>query len=46
DIENLAALPPGWFSRNAEVIGLKLRDTVTDRITGEASTILTFPSRN
>ncbi len=45
DIENLTALPPVWFSRNAEVIGHKLRDTVTDRTTGEASTILPFPSR-
>ena len=45
DIENLTALPPGWFSRNAEVIGLKLREAVTDRTSGEASTILPFPSR-
>ncbi|NKL59721.1 XRE family transcriptional regulator [Rhizobium leguminosarum] len=45
DIENLTALPPGWFSRNAEVIGLKLREAVTDRTTGDASTILPFPSR-
>ncbi|MGV4791804.1 ImmA/IrrE family metallo-endopeptidase [Rhizobium sp. F40D2] len=43
DIENLAALPPGWFSKTGELISLKLRDSTSERQAGGSSTILPFP---
>ncbi|MGO7135687.1 XRE family transcriptional regulator [Rhizobium leguminosarum] len=44
DIENLAALPPGWFSKAGELVSLKLRDAGS---TAEATAtkILPFPPR-
>lgn len=45
DIENLAALPPGWFSKNAEVIRLKLRESIAENITFSSSQIVEFPRK-
>lgn len=45
DVENLAALPPGWFAKSGEVLTLKLRDVGLERPTGSTSTILPFPAR-
>ncbi|MDW9488220.1 ImmA/IrrE family metallo-endopeptidase [Sinorhizobium meliloti] len=45
DIENLTALPPGWFSKTGELIGLKLRDGTSDRNAVGASAILPFSPR-
>lgn len=44
DIENLAALPPGWFSKAGELVSLKLRDSGSTA-QATASTILPFPRR-
>lgn len=45
DIENLAALPPGWFAKTGEVVSLKLRDVGSERASSSTSTILPFPPR-
>jgi Zn-dependent peptidase ImmA (M78 family)/transcriptional regulator with XRE-family HTH domain len=44
DIENLAALPPGWFSKAGELVSLKLRDSGSTA-QATAPTILPFPRR-
>lgn len=45
DIENLAALPPGWFSRNADVVRLKLREPTAANSPGSSSSVLPFQPR-
>lgn len=44
DVENLAALPPGWFLKDAEVIRLKLRENSENDSPISSSRILPFPS--
>jgi Zn-dependent peptidase ImmA (M78 family) len=44
DIENLAALPPGWFSKAGELVSLKLRDS-NSKAQAMPPTILSFPPR-
>ncbi|MBO9177048.1 ImmA/IrrE family metallo-endopeptidase [Rhizobium sp. 16-488-2a] len=44
DIENLAALPPGWFSKAGELVSLKLRDA-DSKVGATASSVLPFPPR-
>jgi Zn-dependent peptidase ImmA (M78 family)/DNA-binding XRE family transcriptional regulator len=45
DIENLSALPLGWFSKNAEVVPIKLRERSVDNATIASSNVLHFPVR-
>jgi Zn-dependent peptidase ImmA (M78 family) len=44
DIENLTALPLGWFSRNAEVVRLRLRESMVENPVS-SSQVLPFPTR-
>lgn len=45
DVENLAALPAGWFSKNAEVINLKLKDVPPSSQPHFSGSVLAFPQK-